>query len=292
VVVAELAARVVVVEPGRADQVVAALWAISRGTAQRLLHDGRITLAGKRLRTGDRIDVGKELALQGDRNWFVQNALPVSQLALTADFVVVDKPAGLPSHALQPGEPSLVGAVVAVHADVGTAGPIPDGGLLHRLDNGTTGCVVLARSQAARQRGQTAWPQVRKEYLAVVEGHCQTQTIDAPLEHSGQRMRTAAAGLAATTTVQVLATVADHSVVHLLLTGGRHHQLRAHLASVGHPLVGDELYGSASPGAWLLHAWRLSSAAMAIAVEAPLPLLWAPYAECTRHQMDRNHHQW
>jgi 23S rRNA pseudouridine1911/1915/1917 synthase len=283
----ELAATHTLLRPSRADIAVASLWSISRGTAQRLLHDGRISLHGRKLSSGDRIESGT-LTLHGGRSWFVAAPIAVPVLSSSNDHLVVHKPAGLPVHALVPGEPSVVGTVVAAHPEVGGAGPPPDGGLLHRLDNDTSGCLVLARSATALAAGRNAWSTVRKEYLAIVDGDCSSQVIDAPLRHAGARMQVGEDGAAALTTVTAAVRMGDATMVHLVLVGGRHHQLRAHLASVGHPLAGDALYGSSTAGAWHLHAWRVTAPSMSMQVEAPPPVaLAAAMAEWQRMDQGR-----
>jgi 23S rRNA pseudouridine1911/1915/1917 synthase len=163
-------------------------------------------------------------------------------------------------------------------------------GMLHRLDRGTSGALAIALSREAHAAGRALFKTHRFErtYLAIVHGlpRASQGTIDRPItsDHEGGRRRVAErddeAQPARTHYRAVRAVGAGHTLVELQLDTGRQHQIRIHLASIGHPVVGDRVYGHAQEAARpgdrpLLHAWRLAFphplTGTRIAVEAPVP---------------------
>jgi 23S rRNA pseudouridine1911/1915/1917 synthase len=289
----------------RAERIVATLWSMSTAAARRLCAAGHVRADGRRAAAGDRLLAGVEVvvavATDGAARWFAA-APPVPVLFADADVIVVDKPAGRACHPLRPGEGgTVVDAVVAAYPEVAEAGPEPrEGGLLHRLDNATSGCLAFARTAAAFARlapalrddddGATPTTRMReadggatKEYLAVVHGVVGTVGvelgIDDPVGHvpgDPRRMQVAHDGRPARTDVRVLGVGDGLSVLALTLHGGRRHQLRVHLAARGHAIVGDPLYASSSPPSstpLLLHAWRLRLPGRP-AVVAPVSAVW------------------
>jgi 23S rRNA pseudouridine1911/1915/1917 synthase len=275
----------------RVDRAVATLLGIGTASARRLCAarrvfvDERRTAAGDRVRKGQRLRVDDVAAVDDATLWFAP-ASPVPVLFVDEDLIVVDKPAGMPCHPLLPGEGgTVVDAVVGAFPEVARAGAVArEGGLLHRLDNDTSGCLAFARSRAAFDRlspalrdGEAA---TAKTYLAIVHGVVDGGfVIDRPIDHDPAlpaRMRVVeVGGRAAQTVVKARGSADGHSLVELTLVGGRRHQLRVHLAAHGHPLVGDALYGasssSSSSSSFLLHAWRLGLPGRPV-VQAPLPV--------------------
>jgi 23S rRNA pseudouridine1911/1915/1917 synthase len=199
-----------------------------------------------------------------------------------ADVVVVDKPAGLPCHPLDPGEvDAVVHRLLGRFPEIATASPEPrEGGLVHRLDTDTSGCLAVARHRAAWQALRDGFDAADKTYLAVVAGDA--GALDGVVITDGiahdradrRRMVVDAAGQPCATAVAVVGVGQGHdgvvSLVRLGLRGGRRHQLRVHLAARGHPLVGDDLYGGPDAARVMLHAWRLTLPGRAM-VTAPLP---------------------
>jgi 23S rRNA pseudouridine1911/1915/1917 synthase len=182
-------------------------------------------------------------------------------------LAVIEKPAGLVVHpAPSHSGPTLVDLL----GDLLGGGADPERpGIVHRLDRGTSGLLVVARTEDAHRALQEAVRERRVEraYLALAEGRisARTGTIDAPIGRaSRQRHRMAVSGAAsreARTHFEVLELLAAESYVEAKLETGRTHQIRAHFAAIGHPLVGDDVYGGpARPGLerQFLHAHRLA----------------------------------
>jgi len=214
-----------------------------------------------------------------------------------AELVVIDKPAGLAVH---PGAGRATGTLAHRLLDrypemAGVGGPGRPG-IVHRLDQGTSGVMVVARTAAAYARLSRAFAarEVEKRYLAVAYGAPSPRSgvIEAPIGRHPQRrqeMAVRAGGRPARTGYRTLAAAAGISLLEMDLATGRTHQIRVHLKSIGHPLVGDPVYGEARwkglPRAVqaslrdfprpALHAWRLAfrhpETGERLAFEAPVP---------------------
>ena len=176
--------------------------------------------------------------------------IPLEVVHDDADIVVVNKPAGLVVHPAH-GHPSgtLVNALLA-----GPLAPAPDDdpakpGIVHRLDRDTSGLMVIARTAAARRNLQEQFRArtVDKTYLAVVEGSPpRVGTIDAAVgrdQRDRKRMAVRADGKPARSRYRVLERLPGASLVEVVIETGRTHQIRVHMRSLGHPLVGDKVYG-------------------------------------------------
>jgi 23S rRNA pseudouridine1911/1915/1917 synthase len=203
---------------------------------------------------------------------------------LDDDLAVVDKPAGLVVHPA----PSHTGpTLVSELADVLGGGEDSERpGIVHRLDKGTSGLLVVARGDEAHAALQAAVKarKVERVYLALAGGRLssRTGTIDAPIGRaSRQRTRMAVAGAAsrqARTHFEVLELLPRESYLEAKLETGRTHQIRAHFAAIGHPLTGDATYGGASRydlERQFLHAHRLAfrhpRSGESLSFESPLP---------------------
>lgn len=262
----------------RVDRVVADGAGVAMAVARRLCGDGRVRGdRGQRLAAGDRLTAGTVIVVE-DQPWLQPVDAPLSVLWFDEDVAVVDKPAGLPCHPIDPGEAdSVVHRLMARFPEVATASPdAREGGLVHRLDTGTSGCLAVARSREAWRSLRAAVDDADKTYLALVAGAPLaldgTVLVDRIAHDRTDRRR-----------MTVVPDGADHDddvgqtgvvvlgrgrldgvevgLVRLALHGGRRHQLRVQLASRGHPLVGDQLYGGPLVGdasGPLLHAWRLA----------------------------------
>ena len=273
---------------------------VSRARLQRLIdagevvHNGAPAKASKRVRAGDLISLTvKPLPRADDAP--KGEAIPLTLLYEDDVVAVVDKPAGMVVH---PAAGARTGTLV--NALLGRFGDAPGlrAGLVHRLDKGTSGALVVAKTEDALARLQAQFKArtVSKTYLALVHGvPAATGTFDTPYgRHPADRKRfTSKAGeRRAVTRWKVRETFEGAALVEVALETGRTHQIRVHFAEHGHPLLGDATYGgtkreaklaaSAPPrlaaealGRQALHAWRLAFAhpttGEALAFEAPLP---------------------
>jgi 23S rRNA pseudouridine1911/1915/1917 synthase len=272
------ASRVVegVAQPGRVDLVVAAIAEISRAHAQRLIGDGRALVDGRARRASDRLAGGEhvtvELTAPPDER-LEPESIPLAVAYEDDAMVVIDKPAGLVVHP-SAGHPTgtLVNALLGRARDRGEPVPMIAGvgrpGIVHRLDKDTSGLIVVARTDAAHAAltAQFAARSVDKEYIALVRGQppAMRGRIEAPIgrdPRDRQRMAVVAGGREAATEYEVIATAGVNALLALHPLTGRTHQLRAHLAYLGLPIVGDLRYGGGEgPGGLrrqFLHAARL-----------------------------------
>ena len=190
--------------------------------------------------------------------------IPLKLVYSDAHLLVVDKPAGLTVHPA-PGHPSgtLVNALLALCPDLKGVGGELRPGIVHRLDKDTSGLMVVAKTSEAHLAlsRQIKERRVRKGYLALVTGKLQPAEgiIDAPVgrdTRNRKRMAIVGSGREARTRYRVLRSSESYSLVEAFPETGRTHQIRVHLASLGHPLVGDHVYGkrSALVGRQFLHA--------------------------------------
>jgi 23S rRNA pseudouridine1911/1915/1917 synthase len=262
--------------------------------------DGRLARkAGLLVAAGQRVALAASASVEDPRRTppWPQPELPLIVLHEDADVVVVNKPAGWPSHPLRPGERgTLASALVARYPECISASPdAREGGLCQRLDLYTSGAIVAARNAPAWQAMREALRagRVEKEYLALCVGTPAEDTLEvslpllpAPGPDRHRRLVVATApeqiyhpeALDAQTRFSVLQRGARYTLICARTQTGRRHQVRAHLAYLGLPLVGDTLYGApppepdALPG-YFLHAWWLSfpGKKAPVAVTAPLP---------------------
>ncbi len=243
----------------------------SRSRLRALAVDGNIAVNGdsarpsQRLRAGDAIIVAVPPA-QSPRNLIPQD-IPLSVVYEDEHIIVVDKPAGLPVHP-GPGHPdgTLVNALLAHCPDIRGIGGELRPGIVHRLDRDTSGLLVVAKNQRAHQSltEQMQRRAILKEYLAVAVGLVTpaSGTIDAPIGRDPrhrQRMAVSVGGRDARTHYDTLAELPGHTLLRLRLETGRTHQIRAHLAWLGYPVLGDAVYGRAAQllERQFLHAARL-----------------------------------
>jgi 23S rRNA pseudouridine1911/1915/1917 synthase len=268
----------------RVDRVVAASTGLARAAVSSLIAGGAITVDGAVITKGStRVRVGQRIGVRGRVEPEVppvplaDPTLGVRVLHADAHLIVVDKPAGLvvhPGHGHRHG--TLVHGLLSRFPDlealaVGDARERP--GIVHRLDRGTSGVLMIARTEAARVSlsEQLAGRRAGRDYLAVVEGLVAADRgeIVAPLARDRSdptRMAVDPAGRHARTRLVVLGrsdTPEPASALRCALDTGRTHQIRVHLASIGHVVVGDATYGStrSAPPSGLarpaLHAYEL-----------------------------------
>jgi 23S rRNA pseudouridine1911/1915/1917 synthase len=253
----------------RFDQALAqALPDYSRSRLRQWIDAGQVTLDGRpadptrRIRGGEAVVVAatpdpKEIA-------YAPEAIALSIVHEDATLLVLDKPAGLVVH---PGSGNWQGTLLnaLLHHAPELAG-VPRAGIVHRLDKDTSGLLVVARTLAAQTDlvRQLQARTVRREYLALAAGDlARGGTVDAPIgRHPSRRttMAVVATGRPARTHYAVAERFGNATLLSCRLETGRTHQIRVHLASLGHPLVGDPAYGRKGPLAFprqALHAFRL-----------------------------------
>ena len=195
-------------------------------------------------------------------------AIPLEVVYEDDDLVVVNKPAGMVVHPA-PGHHAgtLVHALLGRGGSWSTAGGETRPGIVHRLDKGTSGLIVIARNDASHRdlSAQLSDRTLSRTYLAIVRGQVKTGAgeLEGPIgRHPKDRKRMAVVegGRFARTRYQVVEKGRTHTLLRCDLDTGRTHQIRVHLAALGHPVAGDAEYGGRGPGEPdrpMLHAWRL-----------------------------------
>jgi 23S rRNA pseudouridine1911/1915/1917 synthase len=296
-------------ERGRLDKFLAdQAGDLSRSAAQRLINEGRVTVNDEPVKASYKVKPGDLvvalLPVEGATE-LVAEAVPLDVLYEDDALLVIDKPAGMVVHPA-PGHPggTLVNALLAGYPELAIEGGDRPG-IVHRLDRDTSGLILVARHEKARRALQRQFKerQVHKAYLALLDGHLQPAwgRIEAPIgrdPNHRQRMAVLLGGREAMTEYHVLEQFAhqvgpaagDYTLVEAEPRTGRTHQIRVHLSSIGHPVVGDSVYGrrrtSLPMNRQFLHACRLRfkhpSSGQRIEIESPLPRDLAAVLELLR----------
>jgi 23S rRNA pseudouridine1911/1915/1917 synthase len=247
----------------------------SRAEWQRLIDlagvslNGRPARAGQRLAAGDRVVVASVPRPTAAAEAEPDPSVPFTVLFEDPCLIALHKPAGVVVHPAPGNETgTLVNGLLARYPELRQADGDQRPGIVHRLDQDTSGVMVVGRTAAATAALQRQMQDRRteKRYLALVRGLIAEDEglIDAPMARdprNRQRMAVRAGGRAARTRFWVRERFGDYTLVEALLLTGRTHQLRVHLASIGHPVAGDRVYGPGrGPGGLgrqFLHSWRL-----------------------------------
>ncbi len=240
----------------RVDVGLAKLLGFSRTFASEVADAGGVSLDGAVLGKSDRLraDGWLEVSWEPKRDPEVVPQ-PVAGFGIVHDdddLVVIDKPVGVAAHpAVGWSGPTVLGALAAAGFRISTSGPAERPGIVHRLDAGTSGLMVVAKSERAYSALKRAFHdrEVRKIYHTVVQGHPDplAGTIDAPVgRHPGADWKFAvtADGKHAITHYETLEAMRGASLLEIHLETGRTHQIRVHMAAQRHPCVGDMLYGA------------------------------------------------
>lgn len=270
----------------RVDRALALITGLSRREVNAVLDAGRVTIGrrvvaarSRKVHAGEKITVEGQVEPAGPEGPVADPAVPVPVVYADDAVIVVDKPAGLVVH---PGNGNWTGTLVhgllARFPDLealATGEQADRPGIVHRLDKGTSGLLVVARTPEAREDliGQLSRREMTREYITLVYGTVDSDAgvIDAPLGRSDidpSRIRVQAGGRSARTGYTVESRYGGAVPTTLLrcrLETGRTHQIRVHLSSIGHPVVGDDRYGGNSrpggprlpPGRPFLHAAAL-----------------------------------
>jgi len=259
------------VSESRLDQYLAGLdTGMTRSQLSRLIVEGQALVNGRPAKPSSKVRAGDSVSLSVPPprpTGVVAQDIPVTVVYQDESVVVIDKPAGLAVHP-GPGHPdmTLVNALLAMCPDIQGIGGEIRPGIVHRLDKDTSGLMMVAKTHQAHNdlSAQIKARQVTKGYLALVEGSLKSTEgkVDAPVgRHPRRRTRMAVVvgGKEARTNYKVRQELRGHSLVELYLETGRTHQIRVHMAHLGHPLVGDTTYGHASHlvDRHFLHAFHL-----------------------------------
>ena len=265
------------------------------GPEGRVLVQGRPARKGERVQAGHRVELPEPPAAVSAAAFAVEPDpdLPIAVLYQDEALVAVNKPAGVPSHPLRAGERgTAASAVVARFPGCAAASPDPrEGGLVHRLDVGTSGVLIAARRRElwTPLREALSGGGCEKVYLAEVVGQASAMVVEAPIGRVGRRgdhvrVGTGRGLLEARTEIRVRQARGQTTLVEAHLSRGRPHQVRAHLAHAGWPVLGDPVYGGgearAAAEALSVQGLRLHAASVRffhpvtgapILIEAPTP---------------------
>ena len=241
----------------RADAALAKLLGLSRSAASAILENAGVHRAGSLVGKSDRLkeDDLLEITMPEVRDPLSVRATEVEDLRIVyedKDLVVVDKPAGVAAHPSVGWDgPTVVGALLARGVQVSTSGAHERQGIVQRLDVGTSGLMMVAKTEIAYSRLKQAFRDraVHKVYHAVIQGHPDPfeGTIDAPIgRHPRAEFKFAVMndGKPSITHYKLLEAFSAASLVEVILETGRTHQIRVHFSAFKHPLVGDTMYGA------------------------------------------------
>jgi 23S rRNA pseudouridine1911/1915/1917 synthase len=264
----------------RLDAAVARVFGISRTVAAELVRSGDVSVDGTVRRKSERVAGGASVQVMLPDEPAAVQVVPIEvpDLGIVYEddaIVVVDKPIGVAAHP-SPGwdGPTVIGGLAATGHRIATSGAAERQGVVHRLDVGTSGLMVVAKTEAAYSSLKAAFRErlVDKRYRALVQGHPDPLrgTIDAPIDRhptSAYKFAVVAGGRPSITHYETIEAFRAASLLDIRLETGRTHQIRVHMAAVRHPCVGDLQYGADPKLAarlglsrqWL-HAARLSFA--------------------------------
>jgi 23S rRNA pseudouridine1911/1915/1917 synthase len=240
----------------RADAGLAKLLGFSRTFAAEVLEQGGASLDGVALGKSDRLTAGGWLEVE----WMPKGEPTIVAVKVPGfeivhdddDIVVIDKPVGVAAHPASGWDgPTVLGALAGAGFRISTSGAAERAGIVHRLDVGTSGLMVVAKSERAYSELKRAFHdrEVDKVYHAVVQGHPDpfSGTIDAPIGRhpsSTWKFAVTADGKPSVTHYDTLEAMRSATLLEIHLETGRTHQIRVHMAAQRHPCVGDLLYGA------------------------------------------------
>ena len=288
----------------RLDAALSRLFGLSRAAAAEVVDRGRVTVDGRPRGKGDRVLAGSTLDVELPGPDVEPGPPPqvvdgLRVLHEDDDVVVVDKPVGVAAHP-SPGwtGPTVVGGLAAAGHRVSTSGAEERQGVVHRLDVGTSGVMVVAKSEHAYTALKDAFRTrtVDKRYHALVQGHPDplTGTIDAPIDRhptSAYRFAVVQGGRDSVTHYRTLEAFRHATLLDVTLETGRTHQIRVHMSAVRHPCVGDLSYGADPTLARRLGLERQWLHAVRLGFAHPADGRWvefeSPYAADLQRALDR-----
>ncbi len=271
----------------RLDQALAKLMPEqSRTRLAKLIEEGRVRVDGatasprSKVKSGEAVDVA--LVPRQEESAFAPEEIALDIVYEDDDVLVIDKPAGLVVH---PGSGNWSGTMLnALLHHAPRLGELARAGIVHRLDKDTSGLLAVAKNEPAQASlvRQLQARTMKRTYLALARGVVKAAgTIDAPVgrdRRSRTRMAVVATGKPAVTHYRVRKAFPHHTLLECELESGRTHQIRVHLASIGHPVEGDPVYAGRGPQLLprqALHAWKLGfehpGTARPVRFESPLP---------------------
>jgi 23S rRNA pseudouridine1911/1915/1917 synthase len=241
----------------RLDAAISRLFGVSRTQAAELVSAGAASLDGQEVVKSERVTAGAVLVVdlpEPDRGPQVVPTVVEGLTVLHEDdhLLVVDKPVGVAAHPSPGWEgPTVIGGLAAAGHRVSTSGAEERQGIVHRLDVGTSGCMVVAKSERAYTVLKDAFRErtVDKRYHALVQGHPDplTGTVDAPIDRhptSAYKFAVVAGGRDSVTHYETIEAFRHATLLDIHLETGRTHQIRVHMAALRHPCVGDITYGA------------------------------------------------
>lgn len=241
----------------RLDVAISRLFGLSRSAVATLIDDGAVTLDGGIPARSERVHGGSWLEITIPEPVDLAKAPPMVVNGLKIlyqddDIVVVDKPVGVAAHPSIGWEgPTVVQGLAAMGLRMSTSGAAERQGIVHRLDAGTTGAMVVAKSELSYTVLKRAFKErtVEKLYSALVQGHPDPSsgTIDAPIDRhpsSDWKFAVVAGGRPSVTHYETVQAYRAASLLDVRLETGRTHQIRVHMAALRHPCCGDTLYGA------------------------------------------------
>lgn len=261
---------------------------VSRSQAQRLIRELEVTVNGRSARPSLLVEAGDHVEVRVPPPQPIEaepQPLPLRIIHEDADIIVVDKPAGMAVH---PGagraRNTLVNALLAHSPDLSGIGGKLRPGIVHRLDRDTSGLLLVAKNDLAHEglSRQLKERQVEKGYLALVKGDVEPPegVIEGAIgrdPRNRKRMAIVAGGREAITRYRKRERIGGYTLLEVAPSTGRTHQIRVHLAAIGHPVVGDAVYGRPSSliARQFLHAYRLAFRhpvdGRRMELESPLP---------------------
>ncbi|SEC28685.1 ribosomal large subunit pseudouridine synthase D [Paramicrobacterium humi] len=286
----------------RADAGIAKLLGFSRTFAAEVLEAGGVTLDGRILAKSDKLTAESWLNVEWQpRQEAVIEPVDVPDLDIVFDdddIVVVNKPSGVAAHpSVGWTGPTVLGALAGAGFRIATSGAAERAGIVHRLDVGTSGLMVVAKTERAYSALKRAFHdrEVEKIYHAVVQGHPDpfTGTIDAPIGRHPKhdwKFAVTAGGKPSVTHYETIEAFRAATLLEIHLETGRTHQIRVHMSAMRHPCVGDPLYGADPTLSARLGLTRQWLQAVQLAFAHPATGEWvsftAPYAPDLQHALD------